>query len=376
MGIEELEKLVSESLQLGLQGPELRAWVECERAKRRAQREAERAALKAAQERETAELKSELAQLQRQLVECSGEQLSQTTLNGGVHCKRDGKEGLDGLLVPVRLKTKGVFPKLECHEEKLGNYAGTLLCEPHIALSKQDTLLSQDILESTEAEGLDVSETDSSLLSLALECEESSKRECLERQYIRAQEEPGLPAEFRKLRKRRRRRKERGMSSTKLTIKLPSDSAQKGNQKCLKIKLRFCDHSGRMQSTLKRVWRSCARLAPQSQRQSVWQDRQASRVVKHNFPGIQFAVTISAHEGNTEKNKPLLHTDIFANWEVTIESWNDPDVTSVADAARVYMASHVGSTGENKTTQRPDGKQWHKDWHEILTGIRTRFTSF
>lgn len=51
MGIEELERLVAEGIQLGLKGAELRRWVDDERARLKAQREAERLALKYAQER-------------------------------------------------------------------------------------------------------------------------------------------------------------------------------------------------------------------------------------------------------------------------------------------------------------------------------------
>lgn len=141
MEIDELENLVSQNRQLNLTGHELRSWVEGERPKLRAQREAERAALKAAKQKEIAELKVQLAQLERQRVECSAQESFTTIFNSGIHCEENGKGSVKCMVMPVHLEPKGVFAEIEPQEDEVAYYVGTLSYEPYISLSNEEPLL-------------------------------------------------------------------------------------------------------------------------------------------------------------------------------------------------------------------------------------------
>lgn len=123
--------------------------------------------------------------------------------------------------------------------------------QPHMTLPKQGTLLPQVPMENAVAKGLAMCKTDSSLVIRSLESDGASNLECLELQQIGARRESEVSGESRKARKRRCKRKDKGMSSTRRTLKLQSANAQKHSQKCLRRELRLRYDSRRMQIQFK-----------------------------------------------------------------------------------------------------------------------------
>lgn len=237
MGIEELENLVGKGLQLGLQGKELHAWVEAERAKLRTQREAEREALKVAHENKIAELNAQLEQLQRQWAAVSRQDSSPSIFMGEVDPKDNGKENGESMLLPFYMEKENVFPEFETGE--VAGTVGPLVHAPHMLHSKKDTLVSQVLVQGAAGGGVAASETSSTFLALSGERTKAAASECADNEAMTVHMELVLQIERKKLRKRREKYSGNGRIAKSSSANAESDKVKSGRRKCLRKKFRM-----------------------------------------------------------------------------------------------------------------------------------------